>query len=206
MHMQNLIRFYQFVHKTLSENEILTTTKSHKHVVILRKLTWNNPDPDLVRFNAYEKFDQTQSNRLSRNEILTTSKGHNHVVNFRKLTRNNPNVDLVNVNTYARFGLIPSIRSQHIERKLRRNPGMTDKLKTVYPHPTNICMPGYNTSFAHFPWLCWHFMRNHWFFLLCSSEFIAIRTLANCVFYLISRSWPKEKTSVNRLMHLFIPR
>ena len=35
----------------------------------------------------------------------------------KKWTRNNPNVGLVNINAYKKFGLIPSIRSQDIERK-----------------------------------------------------------------------------------------
>ena len=49
--------------------------------------------------------------------ILTIIKGHNRVAYLRKLTRNNPNVDLANVNANARFGIIPSIRSQDVERK-----------------------------------------------------------------------------------------
>ena len=33
------------------------------------------------------------------------------------MTRNNPNLHLVNVNAYAKFGLIPSVRSQELEKK-----------------------------------------------------------------------------------------
>ena len=43
MHMQNLIKFHQFVHKILSGNKILTITKGHNHVINLRKLMRNNP-------------------------------------------------------------------------------------------------------------------------------------------------------------------
>ena len=56
---------------------------------------------------------------------------------------NNPNLDLVNINTYAKFGQIPSIRSQEIERKLSRNHGMAENLKTVYPTTYFVC-GGYN--------------------------------------------------------------
>ena len=55
---------------------------------------------------------------------------------------NNPNLYLVNLNAYAKFCLIPSIRSQAIERKRSRNDKITDNLKTVYlpcnptPHPS----------------------------------------------------------------------
>ena len=36
---------------------------------------------------------------------------------YKKLMHNKSFVDLVSVNAYAKFGLIPSIRSQDIERK-----------------------------------------------------------------------------------------
>ena len=52
---------------------------------------------------------------LSGNELLTITKGHNCVVNLREMTRNDPH--LFNINAYAKWGLIPSIRSQDIERK-----------------------------------------------------------------------------------------
>ena len=55
---------------------------------------------------------------LSGNEILTSIKGHNSVANLRNLTLYNPNLDLVNANVYTNFGLILSIGSQDIERKL----------------------------------------------------------------------------------------
>ena len=54
---------------------------------------------------------------LSRNEILTSIKGRNSVKILRKMTGNNPKLDLVNVDVHTKFGQIPSIRSQHIERK-----------------------------------------------------------------------------------------
>ena len=54
---------------------------------------------------------------LSGNEILTSIKGHNSVKLLRKMTGNNPKLDLVNVDVHTKFGRIPSIRSQHIERK-----------------------------------------------------------------------------------------
>ena len=54
---------------------------------------------------------------LSGNEILTSIKGRNSVKILRKMTGNNPKLDLVNVDVHTKFGRIPSIRSQHIERK-----------------------------------------------------------------------------------------
>ena len=88
---------------------------------------------------------------LSGNDILTSIKGHNCVRNLCKLTCNKPNtrLDLVNINVYTKRNQIPSIRSQDIERKLRRNHGMTDNLKTVYPRPI-IRMLGYNTPTEEF--------------------------------------------------------
>ena len=59
--MQNLIKFHQFVHKILSRNEIFTITNGHNCVVNLQKLTYNNPNLDLVKVNAYAKFDQIPS-------------------------------------------------------------------------------------------------------------------------------------------------
>ena len=38
-------------------------------------------------------------------------------VSVRSFVHDNPNLDLVKVNAHAKFGLIPSIRSQDIERK-----------------------------------------------------------------------------------------
>ena len=80
----------------------------------------NNPNLDLVEIMHNQnliKFHQFVHKILSRNNIMTKTKGNNFVVNLQKWTRNNPNVDLVNINAYKKFGLIPSIRSQDIERK-----------------------------------------------------------------------------------------
>ena len=56
MHMQNLARFYQFVLKILSGNAILTSINNS--VKTSRKLTYNNPNLDLVNINTYAKFGQ----------------------------------------------------------------------------------------------------------------------------------------------------
>ena len=56
MHMQNLIKYHQFIHKILSINEILMTTKDHNHVVNIWKLKPNNPNIDLVDINERGKF------------------------------------------------------------------------------------------------------------------------------------------------------
>ena len=61
MHMQNLVKFHQFVLKILIANEILTSTKGHNSVINLWKLTCNNANLDLVNINAYAKFGQIPS-------------------------------------------------------------------------------------------------------------------------------------------------
>ena len=61
MHMQNLVKFHQFVLQILSGNEILTSTKGHNSVINLRNLTRNNTNLDLVNINAYAKFGQIPS-------------------------------------------------------------------------------------------------------------------------------------------------
>ena len=47
----------------MSENEILTITKGHNSFVKWRKWTRNNFNLDLVKVNAYAKFDQIPSIR-----------------------------------------------------------------------------------------------------------------------------------------------
>ena len=59
--MQNLIEFHQFVHKILSRNEILMQTQGHNCVVNLQKWMPNILNLDLVKVNAYAKFDQIPS-------------------------------------------------------------------------------------------------------------------------------------------------
>ena len=49
--------------------------------------------------------------------VLESIKGRNSVANLRKTTIYFTNVDLVNDDVYTKFGLIPSIRSQDIEKK-----------------------------------------------------------------------------------------
>ena len=63
MHIQILIKFYQQVLKILRRNENLTSNKGHNSVTNLRKMTGNNPNPDLVNNNAHTKCAQTLSIR-----------------------------------------------------------------------------------------------------------------------------------------------
>ena len=51
----------QFILKLLSRNEILTSIKGHNSIINLRKLVYNNPNPDLVNINAYAKFGHIPS-------------------------------------------------------------------------------------------------------------------------------------------------
>ena len=53
MHMQNMVKFHQFVLKI--------SIKDHNFVKILRKLTRNNPNVDLVNINAHVKFGHIPS-------------------------------------------------------------------------------------------------------------------------------------------------
>ena len=55
MHIQNLVKFYPFVHQILSGNEILTYIKGHNSVTNEQKMTANNPILDLVFIDAYIK-------------------------------------------------------------------------------------------------------------------------------------------------------
>ena len=66
--MQNLIKMYRLVLKILSENKLLTLTKGPNSVLNLRKWTRNNSNIDLVKVNAYAKFDRIQSIYLQDNE------------------------------------------------------------------------------------------------------------------------------------------
>ena len=119
--MQNLINFNQLVQKIMSANEILTIAKitlGYDHVVNWRKLTYSNPNVDLVSVNGCAKLGQIPSIRLilSGNEIFSIIKGHYSVVNFAKQP-----LDMVKVNAYAKVDLIQSICSQDIERKQNFN-------------------------------------------------------------------------------------
>ena len=61
MCIQNLVRFYQFVLKILSGNEILTSIKGRNSIKILRKMMGNNPKLDLVNVDVHIKFGQILS-------------------------------------------------------------------------------------------------------------------------------------------------
>ena len=61
MHMQNLVKFHQFVPKILSDTEIPTSIKGHNSVIYFRKLMRNSPNLDVYSINAYAKFDQIPS-------------------------------------------------------------------------------------------------------------------------------------------------
>ena len=56
-----LVRFCQFVLQILSGNEILTSTKGHNSVQILRKMTGNNLKLDHVNVDVHIKFGQILS-------------------------------------------------------------------------------------------------------------------------------------------------
>ena len=61
MCIQNLVKFCRLVLKILSGNEVLTTIKGHNSVANLRKMTFYNPNLDLVNVNVYTKFGKILS-------------------------------------------------------------------------------------------------------------------------------------------------
>ena len=74
MCIQNLVSFCQFVLKTLSKNQNLTSIKGHKPVANLQKTMVYITNVDLVNDNVYTKFDLILSivlKILSKNQILT---------------------------------------------------------------------------------------------------------------------------------------
>ena len=75
MCIQNLVAFCQFVLKTLSKNQILTSIKGSNPVANLQKKTMIHiTNVDLVNDNEYSKFVlfcQFVLNILSKNQILT---------------------------------------------------------------------------------------------------------------------------------------
>ena len=54
--LQNMVRFYQFVLKILSGNQILTSIKGSNTVKILQKMTGNNPKLDLINVVVHTKY------------------------------------------------------------------------------------------------------------------------------------------------------
>ena len=61
MCIQNLVRFCPSVLEILSGNEIRTSIKGLNSVKILRKMTGNNPNVDVVNVDVHTKFDQILS-------------------------------------------------------------------------------------------------------------------------------------------------
>ena len=61
MHLQNLVKFHQFVLKILSGNEIPTSIKDYNSVINSQRLMHNNPNLDVFNINAYAKFGQIPS-------------------------------------------------------------------------------------------------------------------------------------------------
>ena len=63
MCIQNLVSFCQFVLKTLSKNQYLTSIKGCNPLANLRKTMIHITDVDLVHDNEYTKFSQILSIR-----------------------------------------------------------------------------------------------------------------------------------------------
>ena len=70
---QNFVGFCQFVLKILSGNEILTSSKGHNSVKILRKMTGNNLKLEHVNVDVHTKFGQilsSHSQDIERKRII----------------------------------------------------------------------------------------------------------------------------------------
>ena len=63
MHMQKFVKIHQFILTILSGNKIPTSIKGHNSVKNLWILVCNNSNLDLVKINAYAKFDLNPSIR-----------------------------------------------------------------------------------------------------------------------------------------------
>ena len=61
LHIPNLVKFYHFVIKILSENEKVKSIKGHNSVTNLRKMTNNNLNLHLVNINSHTKFGKILS-------------------------------------------------------------------------------------------------------------------------------------------------
>ena len=106
---QNLVKFYPFLLKVLSENKILTSIKGRNSVANLRKMILNNFKLNLINVHVYTKFDLVKLcplvlKILSKNEILTSTKGCYSVVFLLNLTLCNPNPATIDVNLYTKYG------------------------------------------------------------------------------------------------------
>ena len=118
------MKYFQFVLKILSGNEILSPIKGDDAVSNLRKMTGNNPNLELVNINDYLKFGEILSicfQDIEWKRYSDINQGYHSVTNVQKNTANNPKLNLVNINAYIEFGEILSIFFSRIERK--RNSG-----------------------------------------------------------------------------------
>ena len=61
MHIPNLVKFYQFILRILSENEEVKSIMGHNFVTDFRKMTNNNPNLHLVNINRHTKLGQILS-------------------------------------------------------------------------------------------------------------------------------------------------
>ena len=115
------VSFCQFVLKTLSKKQNLTSIKGRNPVANLRKtMIYISPTSILSMLMNIQNlvlFCQFILKILSKNQILKSIKGRNSVANMQKTKIYNTNVDLVNDNVYTKFGLNLFIRSQDIMQK-----------------------------------------------------------------------------------------
>ena len=85
MHLQNLVRFHQFVLKILSGNEIPTSNNGQYSVTDLQKLMRNNPNLNVFAISMHMqnliRFQQLFLEILNDNEIRTSVKGRISAIN-----------------------------------------------------------------------------------------------------------------------------
>ena len=61
LHIQNVIEIHKLIHKVLSINKTLMSTKGHKSVENWPKVTYARYNKDLVYINAYAEFYHNSS-------------------------------------------------------------------------------------------------------------------------------------------------
>ena len=139
MCIQNLVSFCQFVLKTLSKNQNLTSIKGCNPVANLRKtmiyISSKKILSMLMNIQNLVLFCQFILKILSKNQILTSIKGRNSVANLRKIKIYNTHIDLVNDDVYTKFSpiclfvlkilskkqILTSIKGRNSVANLRKN-------------------------------------------------------------------------------------
>ena len=85
MDLQSFLKFCQFVLKILSGIEILVYIKGHSSGTNVRKMTYYNPNQDIVKMNAYLKFGENLSILFVRYWAKTKFRHKSRVINHLQM-------------------------------------------------------------------------------------------------------------------------